>query len=217
MEYNQDHLQHYGVKGMKWGVRRYRNEDGTLTSDGRKQARKEYRDDNSKAFTLGSNATVYGNAAAKSLNRTIKIENKLDKQYAKDPSGSKRRTQSLRKKWDASSKTSMELVDTYNKLHNAAKEHCDSLVKKYGKEAVADIRYAEKKLRNSEYGPKTFKTMNEDTATMAEWVGAGIANAASAAMMIFMDAPIGFFYAPTSTGQKAAGVEKASYRRNLKG
>ena len=28
---------HYGVKGMKWGVRRYQNKDGSLTSEGRKR------------------------------------------------------------------------------------------------------------------------------------------------------------------------------------
>lgn len=30
-------LKHYGVMGMKWGVRRYQNKDGSLTSKGKKR------------------------------------------------------------------------------------------------------------------------------------------------------------------------------------
>ena len=41
-----NYLQHYGIKGMKWGVRRYQNKDGSLTSAGKK--RYDYEDSGSK-------------------------------------------------------------------------------------------------------------------------------------------------------------------------
>ena len=34
-------LCHYGVKGQKWGVRRYQNKDGTLTTAGKKRISKD--------------------------------------------------------------------------------------------------------------------------------------------------------------------------------
>lgn len=32
---NNDYLKHYGIKGQTWGVRRFQNEDGTLTEEGK--------------------------------------------------------------------------------------------------------------------------------------------------------------------------------------
>ena len=38
-----EELAHHGILGQKWGVRRFQNEDGTLTSEGRKHYSSEYR------------------------------------------------------------------------------------------------------------------------------------------------------------------------------
>lgn len=35
--YPQDYFEHHGILGMKWGVRRYQNKDGSLTDEGRKR------------------------------------------------------------------------------------------------------------------------------------------------------------------------------------
>lgn len=50
-EGNEDYLEHYGVKGQKHGIRRYQNEDGSLTPEGREhygynqgwEARQQYK------------------------------------------------------------------------------------------------------------------------------------------------------------------------------
>lgn len=35
--HNEDYIAHHGIRGMKWGIRRYQNPDGSLTAAGRKR------------------------------------------------------------------------------------------------------------------------------------------------------------------------------------
>ena len=41
-------LNHSGIKGMKWGVRRYQNKDGTLTEAGKKRYDRDVQENNAK-------------------------------------------------------------------------------------------------------------------------------------------------------------------------
>lgn len=47
--YSQEYLAHHGIKGQRWGVRRFQNPDGSLTPEGRARYLKQLTDDSAKA------------------------------------------------------------------------------------------------------------------------------------------------------------------------
>lgn len=57
-------LYHWGIKGMKWGVRRYQNEDGTLTAAGKRRMYAEQ-------FDLEASKTEVKNRYVADANRWV--------------------------------------------------------------------------------------------------------------------------------------------------
>lgn len=108
------HLEHAGVKGMRWGVRRYQNKDGSLTAAGRKR----YSDDYVRAKTLKKKRlSQLSNAELRDLNNRMQLEN----QY-----------KSLKKQRVSAGRKFVQDV-----AYEAAKNTASEYAKKYAKKGIA--------------------------------------------------------------------------------
>lgn len=70
-------LYHHGVKGMKWGVRRYQRKDGTYTPAGmkRRKSQDDWSDDAKTAYDIKQKSVKQmSNAELKKLNERTRLE-----------------------------------------------------------------------------------------------------------------------------------------------
>lgn len=71
--WEENYLAHYGIKGQKWGVRRFQNPDGSLTEEGKRR------------YNLVQNASKLYMESAKTSLKTAKGYEKEAKQLRKQP------------------------------------------------------------------------------------------------------------------------------------
>ena len=98
-------LRHHGIKGQKWGVRRFQNSDGSLTAAGRKR----YGDGKGSSVEDYQNAIKKTKAAGESVENIRKFNN--DVKRIKDPAMEKR----IRKSTEVM--TDKELQQRVNRLN----------------------------------------------------------------------------------------------------
>ena len=107
-------LYHYGVPGMKWGVRRYQNKDGSLTAAGKKRADRDMADlSNNKKKQYNPNASKWVKEDLERSKRLVDASSQMTgnlKRMNED-----RNKKAPKAKMDLSNMTDKELRDQINR------------------------------------------------------------------------------------------------------
>ena len=137
---NENYLAHYGVKGMRWGVRRYQNADGSLTPAGKKNEYKKSlktdkkirRDLELKAYDSARFANAY-------FKKSKSYSKKYEKAISKDSTKSNPKTQRIEntkslldsdaKKWNAYNSENVQRL----------KKQVDFMISKYSGTKIKDV------------------------------------------------------------------------------
>lgn len=142
-------LAHHGIKGQKWGVRRFQNDDGSLTNAGRsryhvgKELSREKRQIQDAEYSrLKKSSKAYQNA--------VKETDRLVSKYGldADDGGGGDRTrwseETLRRAGDRYWQISEDMDALDEKFQEKAKDYArNEIIKKHGDMAISEIEYYE--------------------------------------------------------------------------
>ena len=175
---SQEELYHHGIKGQKWGVRRFQNKDGSLTPAGKKRSKADIRrdkmnklKDNDKLTDKERKIAEYGslskkeqwNMAAEKANKTLQeraikqtVEDMsiawVNSQIEKNPQLGVDKMETKQRQQQTGQEYLQEYASlTYNEIRARASE-VKKLDKKYNEEGITykQIKKEEKAKRKAE-------------------------------------------------------------------
>lgn len=134
-------LYHHGVKGQKWGVRRYQNADGSYTAAGRKRYAKQLTREFNKASKQYSKVDYRAQEAKKSVQRAEKFASKTNKGVLKPLSKLSTAYANAQKKNAAAFTKKSEQQLERVKAAYAAAEKSGFMSRTYSVPTVVDVKY----------------------------------------------------------------------------
>lgn len=79
-----DTIYHFGIKGMKWGIRRYQNKDGSLTAAGKTRYSEDY-----KRAHSGKSVKEMSDSELRTVNNRLQMERQYAQMTKKTSNGKK--------------------------------------------------------------------------------------------------------------------------------
>lgn len=143
----ENYIQHHGIKGQKWGVRRFQNEDGSLTPEGQRR----YKVEGHYSTLLGSYQTRITDKSGKTMSRRTRryMEKAMKKEY-KNESPSKYDEYQMAKRDSRKSYTylgndivsgmaTMAVNSVTQPIREAGKEKCDRMIAEYANKYLNEL------------------------------------------------------------------------------
>lgn len=171
-----DELYHWGIKGMKWGVRRYQNADGTLTAAGRKRYNTEA--DKGDYDQTKSDGTRFKNTK-KGRQEVLKAD---ARHYAREDdealrnvvNESKNATNALKNLNDASIRRTKNRRQSMDLSKMTDKEMRDQINRKLLEKQYSDMFSPQKSTRGREYLSDVLDTAGSILAVGASALGIAV-------------------------------------------